>query len=120
MVNPTAVARCYRGLASSLPYLLLDLRRKGISVRELVSVLEQAVIALLARYGIQALARTDAPVSMFPERKDYSLGLRVRRGCSFHGVALNVNLVGAFTHQSLWLCRIADDPEFRSWVAPTR
>lgn len=89
----------YHGPGQLIAYLLLDLRRKGISVRELVSVLEQAVIALLARYGIQALARTDAPGVYVSERKIASLGLRVRRGCSFHGVALNVNLdLAPFTH----------------------
>lgn len=89
----------YHGPGQLIAYLLLDLRRKGISVRELVSGLEQAVIALLARYGIQASARPDAPGVYVSGRKIASLGLRVRRGCSFHGVALNVNLdLTPFTH----------------------
>lgn len=89
----------YHGPGQLIAYLLLDLRRKGISVRELVSVLEQAVIALLARHGIEASARTNAPGVYVSERKIASLGLRVRRGCSFHGVALNVNLdLAPFTH----------------------
>ena len=58
----------YHGPGQLIAYLLLDLRRKGISVRELVSVLEQAVIALLARHGIQASARTDAPGVYVSER----------------------------------------------------
>lgn len=82
----------YHGPGQLIAYLLLDVRRKGITVRELVTVLEQAVIALLARHGITALAKPDAPGVYVDGKKIASLGLRIRRGCSFHGLALNINM----------------------------
>lgn len=82
----------YHGPGQLIAYLLLDVRRKGITVRELVTVLEQAVIALLARYGITASAKPDAPGVYVDGKKIASLGLRIRRGCSFHGLALNINM----------------------------
>ncbi len=82
----------YHGPGQLIAYLLLDVRRKGITVRELVTVLEQAVIALLARHGITASAKPDAPGVYVDGKKIASLGLRIRRGCSFHGLALNINM----------------------------
>lgn len=82
----------YHGPGQLIAYLLLDVRRKGITVRELVTVLEQAVIALLARHGIRASAKPDAPGVYVDGKKIASLGLRIRRGCSFHGLALNINM----------------------------
>jgi len=71
-------------------YLLLDLRRLQLGVRQLVTLMEQAIIALLASYGITASARRDAPGVYVEGAKIASLGLRIRRGCSYHGLALNV------------------------------
>ena len=71
-------------------YCLLDVRRLGLSVRALVSVLEDAVIELLAGYGITAQARPDAPGVYVNEAKIASLGLRLRQGRSYHGLSLNV------------------------------
>jgi lipoyl(octanoyl) transferase len=82
----------YHGPGQLVAYLLLDLRRARIGVRTLVSHLEQTVISLLAEYGITAAARRDAPGVYIAERKIASLGLRVRRGCSFHGLSLNVDM----------------------------
>ncbi|WP_417422105.1 lipoyl(octanoyl) transferase LipB [Halomonas sp.] len=85
----------YHGPGQVVLYPLLDVRRAKIGVRELVSALENAVIALLADYGISAHARPDAPgvyvKSLIGEAKIASLGLRIRRGSSYHGVALNVD-----------------------------
>ncbi|MCE8019781.1 lipoyl(octanoyl) transferase LipB [Halomonas sp. MCCC 1A11036] len=81
----------YHGPGQVVLYPLLDVRRCGIGVRELVTALERAVIELLAEYGIEAHARPDAPGVYVGEAKIASLGLRIRRGASFHGVALNVN-----------------------------
>lgn len=85
----------YHGPGQVMLYPLLDVRRAKIGVRELVSALENAVIALLADYGISAHARPDAPgvyvKSPIGEAKIASLGLRIRRGSSYHGVALNVD-----------------------------
>ncbi|WP_353981989.1 lipoyl(octanoyl) transferase LipB [Salinicola endophyticus] len=82
----------YHGPGQIVLYPLLDVRRLGVGVRELVSLLEQAVIDLLAVHGIDAQARADAPGVYVGARKIASLGLRIRRGCSFHGVALNVDM----------------------------
>lgn len=82
----------YHGPGQLIAYLLLDLRRARIGVRTLVGHLEGAVISLLAEYGIAAVARRDAPGVYIAESKVASLGLRIRRGCSFHGLSLNVDM----------------------------
>lgn len=89
----------YHGPGQLIAYLLIDVRRKGLGVRQLVTTMEQAVIALLARSGIEAVAKPDAPGVYVAGAKIASLGLRIRRGCSFHGLALNVNLdLTPFSH----------------------
>jgi lipoate-protein ligase B len=82
----------YHGPGQVVLYLLVDLRRRGLGVRALVNLMEQAVIALLADHGITARARQDAPGVYVDGAKIASLGLRVRRGCSYHGLALNVDM----------------------------
>ncbi len=82
----------YHGPGQLVVYPLLDLRRLGLGVRGLVTALERAVIALAAAHGIEAAGRRDAPGVYVGARKLASLGLRVRRGCSFHGLALNVDM----------------------------
>lgn len=82
----------YHGPGQIVAYLLLDLRRAGLGVKGLVQLLEQAAIDLLADVGIQAQARSDAPGVYVAGAKIASLGLRVRRGCSYHGLALNVDM----------------------------
>lgn len=80
----------YHGPGQLVAYPLLDLRRLNIGVRELVTRIEQTIIATLAHYGIESAAKADAPGVYVNGDKIASLGLRVRRGCSFHGLALNV------------------------------
>jgi lipoyl(octanoyl) transferase len=80
----------YHGPGQVVAYPLLDLRRRGLGVRELVQRLEFGVIDLLAGYGIEAIGRRDAPGVYVDGRKIASLGLRVRHGCSYHGLSLNV------------------------------
>jgi len=80
----------YHGPGQLVGYLLLDLRRAGYGVKGLVRLLEQALVRLLAGYGIESAPRADAPGVYVQGAKIASLGLRVRRGCSFHGLALNV------------------------------
>ncbi|WP_293936839.1 lipoyl(octanoyl) transferase LipB [Iodobacter sp.] len=86
----------YHGPGQVVAYVLLDVRRLGIGVRELVRKLEQSVIDTLADYGVTAYGKVDAPgVYVNPtlgEAKIASLGLRIRNGCCFHGLALNVNM----------------------------
>lgn len=80
----------YHGPGQAVIYVLVDLRRRGWGVRQLVGYMEQAVIDLLADYGIPAHARRDAPGVYVGNSKIAALGLRVRRGCSYHGLSLNV------------------------------
>ena len=80
----------YHGPGQLVVYPLLDLRRLHLGPRGLVTRLESAVIDCLSEYAIAASARRDAPGVYVGDRKIASLGLRVRRGCSYHGVALNV------------------------------
>jgi lipoyl(octanoyl) transferase len=82
----------YHGPGQLVGYLLLDVRRSGLGVRDLVSRIEQCLIDLLASYGVSANARTDAPGVYVNGAKIASLGLRIRHGCSFHGLALNVDM----------------------------
>lgn len=82
----------YHGPGQLVAYLLLDMRRRGISVRPLVRQMEQAVIDLLAGYGIAAHGRPDAPGVYVGPAKIAALGLRVRNGCCYHGLALNVDV----------------------------
>ena len=81
----------YHGPGQLVVYPLLDLRRLKLGVRELVVALEQAVIGLCAAHGIEAAGRRDAPGVYVGGRKLASIGLRVRRGGSYHGLALNVD-----------------------------
>ncbi len=80
----------YHGPGQLVAYVLLDLRRRGFGVRRVVRALERSVVDLLAAQGVTAEARPGAPGVYVEGRKVAALGLRVRRGCSYHGLALNV------------------------------
>ncbi|WP_082665624.1 lipoyl(octanoyl) transferase LipB [Pseudoalteromonas sp. XI10] len=82
----------YHGPGQQMMYVLFNLRRLNIGVRELVTWLEECIIDTLKDYGIDAYAKADAPGVYVNDSKVASLGLRVRRGCSFHGLALNVSM----------------------------
>lgn len=82
----------YHGPGQLVVYLLLNLRRKKFGVRELVARMEQSIVELLQQYGVEAYARDDAPGVYVGGAKICSLGLRVRRGCSFHGLAFNLDM----------------------------
>jgi lipoyl(octanoyl) transferase len=82
----------YHGPGQLVGYLLLDVRRSGLGVRDLVTRIEQCLIDLLASYGVSANARSDAPGVYVNGAKIASLGLRIRHGCSFHGLSLNVDM----------------------------
>lgn len=105
----------YHGPGQVVLYPLIDVRRARLGVRDLVSGLENAVIALLARHGVEARARPDAPGVYVGEAKIASLGLRIRRGGSFHGVALNVDgdlapfqRINPCGHAGMAMTRLAD------------
>jgi len=82
----------YHGPGQIVVYTLLDLRRMNLGVRALVRRLESAVVDLLRQYGVDASGREDAPGVYVEGAKIAALGLRIRNGCSYHGLALNVDL----------------------------
>ncbi|MFA9500730.1 lipoyl(octanoyl) transferase LipB [Mannheimia sp. E30BD] len=87
----------YHGEGQQIMYVLINIKRlksqgREVSVRDLVTTLEQTVVRTLADYGIESYPKADAPGVYVNERKICSLGLRIRKGCSFHGLALNINM----------------------------
>lgn len=82
----------YHGPGQLIAYLLLDLKRRNLGVKALVHALEQAVIDLLADFDIQGERRAGAPGVYVGDAKIAALGLRVRRGCCYHGLSLNVDM----------------------------
>ncbi|WP_333872268.1 lipoyl(octanoyl) transferase LipB [Kosakonia cowanii] len=82
----------YHGPGQQVMYVLINLKRRKIGVRELVTLLENTVINTLAQLNIVANARPDAPGVYVDGKKICSLGLRIRKGCSFHGLALNIDM----------------------------
>ncbi|MDE1473636.1 lipoyl(octanoyl) transferase LipB [Xenorhabdus bovienii] len=80
----------YHGPGQQVMYVLVDLKRAKIGVRQLVTAIENTVIETLAYFGVEAYARPDAPGVYVQNNKICSLGLRIRKGCSFHGLALNI------------------------------
>ena len=82
----------YHGPGQLVAYLMLDLRRSKMSVRGVVEALEAAVVDTVAGYGIEAYGRRDAPGVYVGGRKLAAVGLRVRRHCSYHGVAVNIDM----------------------------
>ncbi len=110
----------YHGLGQQIMYVLIDIKRhkangNELNVRQLVTALEQSVVNTLAEYHIQAYPKADAPGVYVDGKKICSLGLRIRRGCSFHGLALNVNMdltpfrqINPCGYAGLEMCRLAD------------
>ncbi|MDR2219035.1 MAG: lipoyl(octanoyl) transferase LipB [Methylobacillus sp.] len=82
----------YHGPGQIVLYLLLDLKRREMTIRQLVNHMENAVIALLAEYGVTATNRPDAPGVYVANAKIASLGLRLKNGCCYHGLSLNVDM----------------------------
>lgn len=110
----------YHGIGQQIMYVLIDIKRhkangNDLSVRDLVSALEQSVVKTLADYGIQSYPKPDAPGVYVNEQKICSLGLRIRKGCSFHGLALNINMdltpfrnINPCGYAGLEMCQLAD------------
>jgi lipoyl(octanoyl) transferase len=82
----------YHGPGQLVAYILFDIARAKIGVRQLVTIIEQSIIDLLADYGVTANARADAPGVYVNDAKIAALGLRVRKGRSFHGLSLNIDM----------------------------
>lgn len=110
----------YHGIGQQIMYVLLDIKRhksgeNPLNVRQLVSALEQSVVNTLADYGIKAYPKADAPGVYVDEKKICSLGLRIRKGCSFHGLAFNINMdlspfrnINPCGYAGLEMCQLAD------------
>lgn len=82
----------YHGPGQVVAYLLLDLQRRHLKVREMVSLLEQALIDCIADFGLEACRKDGAPGVYINDEKVAALGLRVRNGCTYHGLSLNVDM----------------------------
>lgn len=89
----------YHGPGQQIMYVMLDLRRRKLGARNLVMLLEQTVVSTLSRFSIDAHARNDAPGVYVNDEKICSIGLRIQKGCSFHGLALNITMdLSPFLH----------------------
>ena len=82
----------YHGPGQLILYPLIDLRRKNLSIRKFVTILENAVIAVMQDFNITATAKCEAPGVYVDEKKICSIGLRIRRGCTYHGIAFNIHM----------------------------
>ena len=82
----------YHGPGQAVVYVLVDVRRRQLGIRRLITLLETTTVDLLAEHGVTAAARPDAPGVYVDDAKIASVGLRVRRGASYHGIALNVDM----------------------------
>ena len=82
----------YHGPGQIVGYVLFDIKRADYGVRDLVTAIEKAIITVLAEYGIESRARPDAPGVYVGDAKIAQLGLRIKRGCSYHGLSLNVDM----------------------------
>lgn len=105
----------YHGPGQLVIYLLIDIRRAGLGVRELVSLIEQAIVDTLASVRIEARTRLSAPGVYVSGAKIAALGLRIRRGCSYHGLSLNVAMdmepfarINPCGYQGLAVTQVAD------------
>ena len=105
----------YHGPGQLVVYLMIDLTRHRLGVRSLVDVIEQAIVRTLAGMGVTAAPRPDAPGVYVDQAKIASLGLRVRRGCSFHGLALNVSMdmepfrrINPCGYAGMAMCQVSD------------
>lgn len=97
----------YHGPGQTVAYLLLDLRRWKINVRQLVRLMEQSVVNVLAEYSIAASGRDDAPGVYVDNEKIAALGLKIKNGCCYHGLALNVDM-DLSPYNSINPCGFAD------------
>lgn len=106
----------YHGPGQQVMYILIDIRRhQNLNVRRLVTALEQSVVRTLADYAIEGYSKVDAPGVYIDGKKICSLGLRIRKGCSFHGLAFNINMdlqpfhyINPCGYAGLEMCQLAD------------
>ena len=106
----------YHGLGQQIMYVLIDIKRhENLNVRQLVTALEQSVVKTLADYGIEGYPKPDAPGVYIDGKKICPLGLRIRHGRSFHGLAFNINMdltpfhkINPCGYAGLEMCQLAD------------
>ncbi len=106
----------YHGPGQQVMYVLIDIRRhQNLNVRRLVTALEQSVVRTLADYAIEGYSKVDAPGVYIDGKKICSLGLRIRKGCSFHGLAFNINMdlqpfhyINPCGYAGLEMCQLVD------------
>lgn len=96
-------------------YTLIDIKRRGMGVRQLVTLIEQAMVETLAQYGLHAVAKAEAPGVYIAGQKIGSVGLRIKKGCSYHGLSLNNNMdltpfsyINPCGYQGLKVTQLAD------------
>ena len=82
----------YHGPGQLIVYLLIDLKRRSLGVRDLVDIIESSIIDVLQHWGVKGGTRRDAPGVYIDDAKVAALGLRVRKGCSYHGLSLNIDM----------------------------
>ena len=105
----------YHGPGQLVVYLMVDINRKKLGARALVTLIENAIVDTLALHDIHATPKKDAPGVYANDKKIASLGLRIRKGCSFHGLALNINMdlepfnrINPCGYQGLKMCQMSD------------
>ena len=105
----------YHAPGQLIVYILIDIKRREISVRRLVTIVEQAMIATLSQYGLQAVAKAEAPGVYIQDKKIGSVGLRIKKGCSYHGLSLNNKMdltpfsdINPCGYQGLQVTQLAD------------
>jgi lipoyl(octanoyl) transferase len=105
----------YHGPGQLVVYLLLNIKRRGIGVRQLVDLIEQSLIATLAEFGVDAQTRAKAPGVYVNDAKIAALGLRIKNGWSYHGLSLNINMdlapfagINPCGFENLQVCQLAD------------
>ena len=113
----------YHGPGQLVIYLLVNIKRHRVGVREFVTIIENSLVNLLARYGINAQPRPDAPGVYVKGEKIAALGLRVRKGCTFHGLSLNVDLdlepfqrINPCGHQGMVVTRLCDQLDLQQFA----
>ena len=105
----------YHAPGQLIVYTLIDIKRRQLGVRQLVTLIEQAMIDTLAQYGLQAIAKAKAPGVYIADRKIGSVGLRIKKGCSYHGLSLNnhmdltpFNYINPCGYQGLQVTQLAE------------
>lgn len=105
----------YHGPGQLVVYLMVDIKRRKLGARTLVTLIENAIVATLKQQGIEAAPKKDAPGVYTNDKKIASLGLRIRKGCSFHGLALNIDMdiepfhrINPCGYQGLEMCQVSD------------